>query len=155
MRLSVFALCALAACTIPQPPTPAAPVALHVARPSSEVAQIAAQQLTLAGFTITQSDATGGIVTAHRRKAQFGNGDYMNCKFPKGSIGGNTMETDLTVSVIARPAASGGSDVQISELVHTSYPGMAGTGLEGATPANDEDCASNGMIEKKIADAIR
>lgn len=154
MRLSILALCALAACTLPQPPTPAAPVALHVSRPASEVVQIAAQQLTLAGFTIAQSDASGGIVTAHRTRAQTGNSDFVNCKYASGSSGSNLMQTDFVVSVIAKPTGSG-TDAQIVGQVHTSYPGMTGTGLETAMPPNDEDCASNGMMEKRIADAIR
>jgi len=155
MRSIALALCALAACTVPHAPTPAAPVALHVSRSASDVAQISAQQLTLAGFTITQSDAAGGIVSAHRVRAKSGNGAYANCKFAEGSSGANLMETDLVVSVVARPATNGGADVQITGTVRTSYPGMAGTGLETAMPSNDEDCASNGTIEKKIADAIR
>lgn len=142
------------ACTMPQPPQPVAPVAFHSERTASEVAQIAAQQLALAGFTLTQSDANGGIVTAHRDRAKLGNGEYVNCKYGDGSSGANLMDTDLTVSVIAKPAANG-SDVQIVGAVRTTYPGMAGTGLEGAMPPSDTDCASNGVLEKRIADAIR
>jgi len=145
---------ALVGCVMPQTPQQSAPVALHVTHSVSEVAQIAAQQLTLTGFALTPSDATGGIVSAHRDKVKTGNSDYVTCKYPNGSSGSNLMATDMRVSVIAKPA-NGGADVQITGAVRTTYPGMAGSELALAMPPNDEDCASNGVMEKRIADALR
>jgi hypothetical protein len=76
-----------------------------------------------------------------------GNSDFANCKFPSNSSGANVMQTDMAVNVVARQLANG-SDVQITTSVHTTYPGMP------MLQASDEDCASNGVIEKRIADAI-
>jgi hypothetical protein len=103
--------------------------------------------LTADGFEITVSDAGAGIVTAKRVRAKTGNAGFVSCRYARGSIGETNMETTLTVSVTVR-----GNAAQITNGVRVTMPGL--TGAMTMTPS-DDDCASTGQAEGRVAAALR
>ena len=152
IRQSCLLLCAtlsVAACL--KAPTPPAPSQLTVAKPPVDVVQISSRELTAAGFEITTTDPANGIVVAKRLRTPTAHAGDVACKYQKGSIADKRAESTLIVTVNAR-SATGGSEVQISSTVQTDLSNMPPPFKAGVS---DSDCASSGVVEKRIADALR
>lgn len=149
--MRVLAACGflfMAGC-IPPKPSPLAPSVVRSARGPAEIVQAAAGLLANDGFEIAVSDATGGVVSAKRIRKTPGNSEFVVCRYAKGSVAESNTETSLNVSVTARPG-----EAQISSVVKVTAPGSARDGT-GLLSPSDDDCASTGRIEAKIANAIR
>ena len=129
-----------------------APLSFHASRSAKEAAQVAAIVLVNAGFRVTQADSIGQALTASRTATHNGNQEYVTCNLPKGSGAVANSETTLTIDFKAMPSSSG-SDISVQSRVRTSYPGYAGTSM--ATPPNETDCVSNGVMEQQLAAALR
>lgn len=141
----------LVSACLPQPPKQMEPVALHSPRPAVAVIQELSKQLVMQGFDMSVADATGGILGAKRTKPKRGNYDYIVCSHKQGSILENELISTVSVSIAASNGADG-SDVRIRTNVLASYPGTHGI---MHMPDSETDCASNGALEKQLADAIR
>ena len=137
------------ACVAP-PPAPA-PRLLHVPEPPARVIELAAHALILDGFEPAMSDASAGILTAHRQRGPQGNVALLTCDYAKNSISDIHDVTTFTVSLSAK-AAGTGSDITIATTVHNDYSSLTGI---MALPANDKDCVSNGTVEKHITTALQ
>jgi hypothetical protein len=138
-------------CTPPKP-APLAPTALHSTHRPADVAQIAARELAAANFELTTSDATNGLVVGRRTSAAAELGDAISCNFKPGSPYASATQTTFTLTVSARPA-SDGSDIQITSRVHADYTNVPP--IFGKRLPSDTDCASSGIVERRIADAIK
>jgi hypothetical protein len=125
----------------------AEPVSLGSTRSKVDVVQTATRELTSAGFEISASDTAAGTLTARRVQEKRGNFDYIRCKFAENSLAEMNLVSTLTVTVKAT-----GSDVDIRSSVLSAYPGLADTPLPRSE--SQTDCASNGVIEKKLAAAL-
>jgi hypothetical protein len=143
--LSIAALI-LSGC-VPTPPPQPEPVSLGSTRSKADVVQIATRELTSAGFEISASDTAAGTLTARRVQEKRGNFDYISCKFAENSLAEMNLVSTLTVTVKAT-----GSDVDIRSSVLSAYPGLADSPLPRSE--SQTDCASNGVIEKKLATAL-
>lgn len=137
---------ALSACVSSAPPQ-AEPVSLRSTRSKAEVVQIATRELTAAGFTIAASDTAAGTVTAKREREKRGNFDYITCKFAENSLAETNLMSTVTVTVAAT-----GSNVDIRSSVLAAYPNLEDSPLPRSE--SQTDCASTGVIEKKLAAAL-
>lgn len=133
-------------------PLPPAPEQLTVTKSPGEATQIAARELTAAGFEITTSDAANGTVVATRLRTPEAHAGDVACKFQKGSIHDRRADATLVVTVNARPAADG-SQVQISSVVRTDLSRVPPPFAKEGT--NETDCVSAGAVEKRVAAALR
>jgi hypothetical protein len=143
------------ACIAPTPmPVQPSPVVLSTARTSIQATQVAAQQLAVDGFDLITSDATGGVITAKRTRAKDGNSGFIACFFKPGSLAASNMESTITITFTATQIETG-SSIRIVSRVHTSYPGLANAGMLLARAPSDDDCASNGTEDAKLAAAVK
>jgi hypothetical protein len=62
-------------------------------------------------------------------------------------------EATMTVNVSAKAASSFGSDVLIVSSVHNDFSKLPGIYAQQAS--SDDECVSSGVIEKRIAEALR
>jgi hypothetical protein len=132
---------------VPSAPPQAEPVSFSSTRSKADVVQIATRELTSAGFEISASDTAAGTLTARRIGEKRGNFDYIRCKFAENSLAELNLVSTLTVTV-----KSTGMDVDIRSTTLSAYPGLADSPLPRSESLTD--CASNGVIEKKIAAAL-
>jgi hypothetical protein len=142
----VAALVALMAC-VPPPPPAAAPRLMRTTLRPERVVQVSAQELAAADFEITLSDAPGGVLQARRVRKNPGNGDYQICRWPKGSLGDTQTRSTLQVSVSA-VASNDSSNVRIGASMSSIVEVLDGK-------ASDSDCVSNGVIEQRLAAALK
>jgi hypothetical protein len=151
----LLALAVLAGCTPPAVPAPA-PVQMSAALPPARVASIAAQALTLDGFTVIASDASAGVVSAAFVRSGKGDwGPLVTCRLGPDAIGRTDATMTLTARISAVPTDSGSTVVIAAEALTTFGPNsfLARTG--GAQLTNDATmCVSSGLAERHIADAI-
>ena len=125
----------LAACT-PAPVAVPEPVNLTVSIPPTQVVQRAAQRLVADGFTITTSDATGGVLTATlTRVGGVARGPFIACRFGEGSIANERGTTTLTVRVTAMAAGAASKVFIATAATNTVIAGI----LSGSS---ETDCAS-------------
>ena len=150
MKMPVVGVLVLLVACLKAPPPPA-PSQLTVAKPTSEVVQIASRELAAAGLEITNTDAAAGLVVARRARTPSAHGGDVTCRYQKGSIADERAEATLVVTVNARPSNTG-SDVQITSTVRTDRSNLPSPFKAGP---NDVDCVSSGSIEKRLADALR
>jgi len=136
----------LSAC-VPPPPPQIEPVAVRSNRSKPDVLRIATRELTSAGFEVSASDTVAGTLTATRVGEQRGNFDYITCSFAKSSLAEMYLVSTMTVTV-----AASGFDVAIKSSVLSAYPALASSPLPRRE--SQTDCASNGVIEKKLAAAL-
>lgn len=154
--VSVATLC-LMGC-VPQSPTPPTPAALEIqsSMPVSSALGIAGRVLSDAGFDIVTSDANAGLLAAKRTREKIGNSSYLHCKNGMGEEGkqqnlaAEALTTTVTVNITAQPTATG-SSIRPAARVMAIY---GDTGV-GRLPDSDTDCVSSGVIEQRIADALR
>ena len=106
----------------------------------------------MAGFQVTQVDSVVGGLAASRTRLANGNEEFVSCRLPRNSEGAANRETTLRIAFSATPADAG-SDLRIESSVVTSYPGYDGTPM--ALSTNEDDCISNGIMERRLADALR
>lgn len=142
LGLSILLGCA------PPPVTAPAPREFAVAVTPVAVVQRAAQRLTIDGFSVLASDATGGLLTATLARTGSGSwGPFIACRFADNSIGHANGTATLTVRLAAQ-AAGAGSKVFIgaSTLTVISAGMLSGT--------SQDECASTGLAEQHVADAI-
>ena len=125
----------------PEPVTLASPLA------PSAVVQTAAQVLAAKGFTLTTSDAAGGIIVAARPVVKGTSSDWFACRWGPDAFGSKITTGSLTVTVTARPATAG-SAVMIVGTAHSVAH------LDGLPDTPDKDCVSNGKTERAIASAV-
>ena len=151
LLLLAAAACTMA-CVSSPPPNAPAPVALTSSKPPSEVIQQAAAQLAAIGFEVTQSDVPSGSLTARRVRTADAHGADVTCRWRRGSMAGALGEAAYTVSVNARQSGNG-TAVQIASSIHTDY--SKSVGPFSSKPASDTDCVSAGVIEQRLADAVR
>jgi hypothetical protein len=136
----------LSAC-VPPPPPQVEPVAVRSNRSKPDVVRIATRELTSAGFEISSSDTVAGTLTATRVGEKRGNFDYITCKFAENSLAEMNLVSTMTVTV-----AASGFDVAIKSSVLSAYPALASSPLPRSE--SQTDCASNGVIEKRLAAAL-
>lgn len=129
------------------PPPQAEPVSVRTTRSKPDVVQVATRELTSAGFEISGADTVAGTVTAKRQREKRGNFDYVTCRFAENSLAELNLESTLTVTVAAT-----GSTVDIRSSVLAAYPGLESSPLPRSE--SQTDCASTGVIEKKLAAAL-
>lgn len=122
-------------------------MSLRTTRSRADVVQVAKRELTAAGFEVSASDSVAGTLTAKRQRERRGNFDYITCKFAENSLAETNLVSTLTVTVAAT-----GSTVDIHSTVLATYPGLEGSPLPRSE--SQTDCASTGVIEKKLASAI-
>lgn len=147
--IGALATAILAAACAPPPPKALVPVQLQTTKTPQQVVQLAAQQVVLAGLTITSSDAAGGsLVATLTRDGSAPWSPTLNCRFGDNTLGHDRGTVVLTVRVAAVGAAIG-SAVAITSSAHVSV--KAGI----LSSESDTDCVSGGAIEKQIADAVR
>ena len=146
-----FLLLMVAGCLVGGPKAPE-PVSARSSQPPREVVRRAALALVTAGFQVTPIDSVGGGLAASRTRLANGNEEFLTCQLPRNSEGAANRETTFRIAFSARPADVG-SDLLIQSSVVTSYPGYDGTPMAIAT--NEIDCASNGTMERRLADALR
>jgi hypothetical protein len=147
LLIAALTLTAMSACITPPPPKPLTPAAIIVMRPPGQVIVIAANEMRSTGFTI---DTVGpAAVTGSRLRPTRHNVDVMTCRVPKGVLNDSSL---MVVTVGAIPQGAG-SRVKIGTEVQALYPAPAGSGA--APMVSKTDCASNGSIERRLADAIR
>jgi len=144
-------LLTLAGCLVWGPKAPE-PVTARSSQPPREAVRRAAVALFIAGFQVTQVDSVVGGLAASRTRVANGNEEFVACKLPRNSEGAANRETTLRIAFSATPADAG-SDLRIESDVVTSYPGYDGTPM--AISANEIDCVSNGIMERRLADALR
>lgn len=138
----------LAACTPPRPMAAPAPIELAVTIPPAVVVQRAAQRLTMDGFTIAASDATGGILTATLVRRGSGTwGPFIACTLADNSIGHQNGAATLTVRVTAQATATG-SKVFAGSSTTTAIA------MGSMSSTDDTYCASTGLAEQHIAESI-
>lgn len=154
MRALSFAVATLAldGC-VPPKPAPVAPTQLRVARTPTEVVQVATRELATAGFAITVSDAAAGTVVARRVRTPDAHGADVTCQYKHGSMAATGAEATMTVNVSAKAASSFGSDVLVVSSVHNDFSKLPGIYAQQAS--SDDECVSSGVIEKRIAEALR
>jgi hypothetical protein len=145
-RTSLIAVLILSGC-VPTPPPQAEPVSFGSSRSKADVVRIATRELTSAGFTISASDTVAGTLAATRIGEKRGNFDYIACKFAENSLAELNLVSTLTVTVKAT-----GFDVNITSSTLSAYPGLASSPMSRSD--SQTDCASNGVIEKKLASAL-
>jgi hypothetical protein len=145
-------LIAIAGCAPSAPLTAPEPVSVKSSRSKASVVQVAARELTSAGFEIATSDTVAGTLTAKRTRDRRGNYDYIECNFAQNSLAETNLVSTLTVTVST--TSSGGSDtsVEIGASVLATYPNLEGTPLPRSESRSD--CVSTGTIEKQIATAL-
>ena len=136
----------LSGCVQPAPPQ-AEPVSLRSTRSKADVVQVATRELTSVGFQISASDTAAGTLTAKRERPKRENFDYVTCKFAENSLAELNLVSTLTVTVSAT-----GSNVDIRSSVLSAYPDLESSALSRSE--SQTDCASNGVIEKKVAAAL-
>ena len=146
-RISLLVSALLLSGCVQPPPPQAEPVSLRSTRSKADVVQIATRELKAAGFTISASDTVAGTLTATRIGEKRGNFDYIRCKFAENSLAEMNLVSTLTVTVKATA-----SDVDIRSSVLSAYPGLADSPLPRSQ--SQTDCASNGVIESKLASAL-
>jgi hypothetical protein len=129
-----------------------APAQFNVARPPSEVMRVATQELTTAGFEITQSSSGAGPVVARRVRSPEAQGTDVTCGFERGSPAASGAESTMLVTVSAAPVRDG-SLLQIKTVVRTDFSKLPGALAQ--QPANDLECVTSGALEKRIADSLR
>jgi hypothetical protein len=149
--LAPFLLLMVAGCLVGGPKAPE-PLIFRSSQPPREVVRRAALALVSAGFQVTQIDSLGGGLVANRTRAANGNEEFVTCQLPRNSEGAANRATTLRIAFTATKADAG-SDLRIESNVVTSYPGYDGTPMAMAT--NENDCASNGTMERRLADALR
>jgi hypothetical protein len=145
-RLLLVPALVLSAC-VPPPPPQVEPVAVRSNRSKPDVVRIATRELTSAGFEISSSDTVAGTLTATRVGEKRGNFDYITCKFAENSLAEMNLVSTMTVTV-----AASGFDVAIKSSVLSAYPALASSPLPRSE--SQTDCASNGVIEKRLAAAL-
>ena len=144
-------LIVLSACLTSGPKAPE-PVTLRSSQPPREAIRMAALALVTAGFQVTQADSLGDALAASRTSLANGNEVFLTCTLPRNSGAAANRATTLRIAFSAK-AADSGSDVLIASSVVTSYPGYDGTPMAMAT--NESDCTSNGVMEARLAAALR
>lgn len=151
MKRGALLAAALTAACVQPPIVPApAPMNLTTPLPPTQVVQRAAQRLTIEGFTVITSDATGGILTAVLTRQGGGDwGPLLTCRLAPNSVGRASATETLTARIVAQ-ASGPGSAVYISATAVTDY----GRSIFSDRNGNTEDCVSSGLTEKAVADAI-
>jgi len=144
---------ALAACQMPgpKPPQPS-PLTIKSARKPAEAVQAAARSLVADGFDIKTSDAAGGILIASKTATLDKAGDYIVCRWPRTAPGAPGVDTEVTVRVVAQ-ASDSGSDVVITSSAKSAMPNF-GVKLQ-STDASTDNCATGGLAERHVADALK
>jgi hypothetical protein len=151
-RFATIVVGLIAAACVPPKPAQLAPKGVASAKAAAEAAQVAARALAADGFEITLSDASAGIVTAKRVKAKDGNSAFVVCRFAHRSIAETNMETTITITVSAKPEATG-SSVIVTNAVRATFPSLQAS-IYTATPPSDDDCASTGLAEEHVLRAL-
>jgi hypothetical protein len=147
-----FVLLLLTGACLATPPRPPEPITLSSSLSAHEAVERATVALASEGFKVIQTDSLAHAIAAARTSLANGNEEYVACELPRNSGGAANRETTVRISVSARPAA-GGSEVLIRSTVLTSYPGFDGT--PSAIAANEIDCVSKGVMEQRLARALR
>lgn len=138
----------LAACAKSAPMSAPAPLDFTAPVAPAQVVQRAAQRLTIDGFTVTTSDATGGILTATLTRRGEGTwGPFIACRWSDKSLAHSNGTATLTARLTAQ-SASTGSKVFIATSTYT----VIDAGM--LSSKSDTDCASTGVAEQHVAEAV-
>jgi hypothetical protein len=144
---------ALTACAVPAPKPPQpAPLVIASGVPPAAVVQRAAQALITDGFEIATSDAAGGILVARKTTTLNQSAGFYVCRWGASAPGAASVQTELTISVIAK-AAGQGSDASLTAHTRTAHINY-GQNVRSAD-ASVDDCATSGLAESHVAAAIR
>lgn len=121
-------------------PAPA-PTELASAMTPAAVVQAAVQVFAVRGFTVTNADASGGVVIA-RKAIPTGHADIakdlLACRWGPDAVGWRMTSGVATLTVTARPNGAGSAVTII---------GTTDAGLPG-------ECVSSGKTEAAIASAV-
>lgn len=107
--------------------------------------------MTLLGFQVTVSDATGGIVSATRPRSIRQNWDFTKCRFGYESIAVTSGNSTVSASVSARSLVKDSSDIIARVSVAASVPALLTSGMVTAV---DDYCVSNGNLERTLRDSL-